>query len=205
MATALWASGLAILMAVTGCNSSTVTNAGVVGAKHPSAGRRAVAPTAESASPKLTESNVSAAGMCSPKEKVIFQCQRHGEAMAVCGQKTQQGTSLVRFSLGKLFNIRKNGIESANFSWADRGYAGGGEIQIRMNIGNTSLVAYSRIVRTNFNDEGDHDAQDEAGMVELVGNRMSSIIECDNPDDAMRYKADPAEFMPKGNLVTLNQ
>lgn len=207
MTTGNWKPDLAFLVALVSCSPAGVADTHEVGAKEAQAGQNVEDRNIETVSRASGGDGPAEPGTCGTEEAIIFQCRSDGGRISVCGTKDQTGKTKVRFVMSGLSGSKAlasdNTAPSANFSWAEVGYSGGGALQIRL-LGSThEWIAYSSIVRTEFGDSGQHDPQDDAGIVERLNGRVVLQHKCDDPWDATRYKADPAEYMPKGEFVAL--
>ncbi len=199
-----WKSATCLFLLATGCSSSSVVGDDRVGMKESQ-----VVPDSPSHAPSSASKNgetrgLSISGVCDADEAVFFQCQSNGKSISVCGKRMANGESALRFVLGGKKNISTAELDHPDLSWSMQGYSGGGEIQIRMEEDGREIVAYSRVVRTQFEAGAQHDPQDEAGIIEHSQGRVIFHQACENPSDAVRYKADPAEYMRRGDFRPLN-
>ena len=204
MATTHWKLSLGILLALTGCNSSTTVSTDGIDVKEAQVGQNGPDRIIRATSQQQVAHYLKEPGLCNTEEAVLFQCQSSGKTMSVCGKKFPDAKNMVRFSLKETGSPKTDSAKGSNYFWSDQSYSGGGELQIHMDNADREFIAYSRVVRTGFGADGLHDSQDEAGIMERRQGRVVSHQKCDNPGDAVRYKADPAEYMPRGDWVPLD-
>lgn len=191
-----WKPFLCLFLAIAGCNSSALVSQ--------DKGRTKERPIGQFASQHHETSGGVSSEICDTDEAVLFQCQSGGKSISVCGRRMANGESKIRFVLEGMKNINVSNIAHPDISWASQGYSGGGAIQIRIQGEGREIFAYSRVVRTQFESDAQHDPHDEAGVMERRHGRVVSHQKCDNPSDAVRYKADPAAYMRKGDFIPLS-
>ena len=134
--------------------------------------------------------------LCTPAETVIFECRTKRRLVAVCAG---QGGTQYRAGLpGKLELVSPAG--SAGLTYANRGYSGGGESQVRFASGDYGYVVYSSTIRTRFGD-GPNDPAFSAGIVVTKGGTAVSQDRCITPADAILDLTTAQQRLPEGEFV----
>ena len=123
------------------------------------------------------------AGLCQAGEVVLFRCDFNGKAASLCGHLARRAepSATYRFGTRNRLELVHTAARSnpTGFSYANFGYAGGGETQIYFENHGYRYVLYDRIVRTAFGPDGLHDPKATAGITvyragKIVGRRICS-------------------------------
>ena len=159
---------LATFALLAGCQDQPADQAGARQAKLSSFASPAAAETSEA------PANGSAKVACAADETPIFACQfKDGKRVAVCGVSEWYG----RYRFGSATSELE--LNGGTFAYAM--YSGGGEGQIAFDNGDTRYIVFSRMVRTGFDENGNHPAISDGIVIER-GGKFVDIKMCEDPD-----------------------
>ncbi len=111
------------------------------------------------ATPAVTRSRpaMPPAALCRPGETPLFSCAIGPKQVAVCGRN---GAAVYRF--GRPGQVE---LTSTTLTMAMRGFAGGGETQITAANKDYRYTVFDRTTRTDFGEDGRHDAGMTSGLL----------------------------------------
>lgn len=151
---------------------------------------------------RSSAASVSEQGLCRAGEEVIFACQIGRKAASLCGRVMPGGVRAAIYRFGRPGRIELALSDDADFSYASRGWSGGGETQVRVVNGTTEYRVFSRTVRTGFGPDGRNNPQDEAGVRIVRGGRTLAVRRCTGASyDATVRTGVAARYMPRDRFV----
>lgn len=137
----------------------------------------------EQAAPK----KVTATGLCSVKEAVLFSCQlKNRKTVSVCGTENGAGDKTAQYRFGVLGKspelVWPEAAGKGRLTFASVPYSGGGEAQLGFSRGDVTYIVYSRMVRTNFSAGEPNYPEMTDGIMVLKAKKTVSDLVCADPD-----------------------
>lgn len=126
-------------------------------------------------------------GLCAKDEGVAFSCTvKGGKTVSICAKSGADGNDFAQYRFGQLGEqpelVWPASASEGALDFATVPYSGGGEGQIAFTRGKYQYVAYSRMVRTNFEPgEPNYPAINDGVMV-LKDGKVAQVNDCDGAD-----------------------
>ena len=126
-------------------------------------------------------------GLCAKSEAVIFSCAvKNGKTISVCEKVVGDGQKFAQYRYGERDKAAELvwplSHKDGSLKFATVPYSGGGEGQIAFTRGQYQYVAFSRMVRTNFEADEPNNPAIVDGVIVLRGGKISQIQKCDDID-----------------------
>ncbi len=141
--------------------------------------------------------------LCQSGETVLFSCGSGARTMSVCGAADPAQGAQYRASRGTTLELTYPAGDtpgSGTMRSATAPYSGGGEAQIQFDNGGFTYVAYSRIVRTRFDGQG-NDPAFSAGVAVIKNGKTVAERICTAPADADLNVEATTPYMPVGEFI----
>ncbi len=164
------------------------------------------ATVAQAQAPVAAAATIAVAGvptLCAPGETVLFSCASGARTMSVCGAADPAQGAQYRVGRGATRELTYPAGDSTGrgtMRSATAPYSGGGEAQIPFDNGGFTYVAYSRIVRTRFDGQG-NDPAFSAGVAVIKGDKTVGERICTAPADAYLNAEASTPYMPVGEFI----
>jgi len=140
------------------------------------------------------------ASLCEQSESVVFECITHDEKVALCG-KAEAGNRSIAYRFGDNEEIVETGMANSHFSYAMRGYSGGGEAQVQVRKDDDLYLIYDRVVRTGFGADGLNKPEFTSGVATFHRGAVISNHICQQPFDNPLQLNELEKYMSKGDFV----
>ena len=129
--------------------------------------------------------------LCGRDEPVTYTCPVRSRVLSVCGRG---GQAVYRF--GRPGRVE---VEAGRPTFAERGFAGGGETQVAFHAGDVSYTVHQSTVRTRFGPDGRHDPKFSDGVLVRRGALKLADIGCTGPTEG--DLTDGGRGAPAGTFV----
>lgn len=137
-------------------------------------------------------------GLCQPGELPLFSCAIGAKTVSVCGGGVgRERSAQYRFGTRARVEISSPRQGPDSLVFAQVPYSGGGELQFTFTNGDYRYVAYSRTIRTGFDERGNR-PKFEDGVFVQRGGRLLSDKRCTGP---LTAKGDPAAYLHEGEII----
>lgn len=120
---------------------------------------------------------------------------------ALCG-KAEAGNRSIAYRFGDNKEILETDMANSHFSYAMKGYSGGGETQVQVRKGDDLYLIYDRVVRTGFGADGLNKPEFTSGVAIFHRGAVISNHICQQPFDNPLQLNEIEKYMPKGDFVT---
>jgi hypothetical protein len=129
---------------------------------------------------------------CAARERPLFACPIGTRVVSVC-----HGPAGATYRYGR---PGKSEIKLNGGRFAQKGYSGGGESQLRFDQRDFTYVVFDRTIRTGFGSDGRNNPRFDAGLLVLNKGKVVSMRLCGGVGDQV-IAASAAKLLPPGAFV----
>ncbi len=134
-------------------------------------------------------------GLCTVDERPIFSCSTGRQTVSVCA-----GAGGVQYRAGRPGAVAlASPANSADLSYANTAYSGGGESQVRFLRGDYAYTVWSGVYRTGF--KTTNNPEFRSGVIVSKNGKPFSTRTCVAPSDAVLDLGLAEQTLPAGSFV----